>query len=175
MRPPLTEVGLFGGGAHASRRVDAPDFMVMPIGAWTFGDAIAIVAEVYRAAGELMAEAGKLAGVADEGGYWPMFGSNEEALDMLMRAIERAGLSPGNDVAISLDIAASEFGRNGVYKLALDDRELDRDELAGLLTDCLARYPIASLEHPFAECALVCWPSVDDAPGPIGQNPRYGV
>lgn len=165
VRLPLPEVQIFGGGAHASRRVDVQDFMVMPIGAWTFGDAIAIVAEVYRAAGELMAEAGKLAGVADEGGYWPMFGSNEEALDMLMRAIERAGLSPGNDVAISLDIAASEFGRNGVYKLALDDRELDRDEMAGLLADWLARYPIASIEDPFAEDDRVGWIRFGEAHG----------
>ncbi|MFO1282895.1 MAG: phosphopyruvate hydratase [Burkholderiales bacterium] len=165
VRLPLPEVQIFGGGAHASRRVDVQDFMVMPVGAWTFGDAIAIVAEVYRAAGLLMAEAGKLAGVADEGGYWPMFGSNEEALDMLMRAIERAGLTPGTDVAISLDIAASEFGRDGVYRLALDGRELDRDAMAAMLADWLARYPIASIEDPFAEDDRVAWIRFGEAHG----------
>jgi enolase len=125
--------------------------MVMPLGAWTFGDALAIVAEVYRAAGALMQEKGGLAGVADEGGWWPAFSSNEDALEMLVRAIERAGLHPGSDVAISLDIAASEFGRDGRYTLALDGRELDRDGMAEMLLRWLERYPIASIEDPFAE------------------------
>ena len=100
VRLPLPEVQIFGGGAHAGRRVDVQDFMVMPVGAWTFGDAIAIVAEVYRVAGVIMQESGKLAGVADEGGWWPAFASNEEALTTLVRAIEGAGLRLGEDVAI---------------------------------------------------------------------------
>ena len=82
-----------------------------------------MTAEVYRAAGELMRDAGKLAGVADEGGWWPAFDTNEEALAMLVRAIERAGFVPGDDVAISLDVAASEFGRDGRYRLGLERRE----------------------------------------------------
>lgn len=162
---PLPEVQIFGGGAHASRRVDVQDFMVMPVGAWTFGDAIAIVAEVYRAAGAMMAEAGLLAGVADEGGYWPMFRSNEEALAMLVRAIERAGLAPGSDVAISLDIAASEFGKDGRYALALDGRELDRDAWSALLVDWIERYPIVSIEDPFAEDDRVAWIRFGEAVG----------
>ena len=154
---PLPEVQIFGGGAHAARRVDVQDFMVMPLGAWTFGDAIAIVAEVYRAAGALMQEAGKLGGVADEGGWWPDFASNEEALTTLVRAIERAGLQPGRDVAISLDIAASEFGRDGRYKLALDGRELDRDALSIMLLDWIQRFPVVSIEDPFSEDDRVAW------------------
>jgi len=162
---PLPEVQIFGGGAHAGRRVDVQDFMVMPVGAWTFGDAIAIVAEVYRAAGELMQEAGLAAGVADEGGWWPAFASNEEALAMLVRAIERAGLQPGADVAISLDIAASEFGRGGRYRLALDGQELDRDAWSAVLLDWIARYPIASIEDPFAEDDRVAWIRFGEAAG----------
>ena len=98
-----------------------------------------------------MAERGLLQGVADEGGWWPAFSSNEEALETLMRSIERAGLVPGEDVAISLDIAASEFGKGGRYRLGLEQRELDRDALAEMLLQWCARYPILSIEDPFAE------------------------
>ena len=162
---PLPEVQIFGGGAHAGRRVDVQDFMVMPVGAWTFGDAIAIVAEVYRAAGELMQEAGLLAGVADEGGFWPAFRSNEEALTSLVRAIERAGLQPGADVAISLDLAASEFGASGRYTLSLDGRELDRDAWSAMLVDWIDRYPIVSVEDPFSEDDRVAWIRFGEAVG----------
>ena len=98
-----------------------------------------------------MAERGLLQGLADEGGWWPAFSSNEEALETLMRSIERAGLVPGEDVAISLDIAASEFGKGGRYRLGLEQRELDRDALAEMLLRWCARYPILSIEDPFAE------------------------
>ena len=104
-----------------------------------------------------MQEAGKTGGVADEGGWWPDFASNEEALTMLVRAIERAGLQPGQDVAISLDVAASEFGRDGVYKLALEGRELDRDALSVMLLDWIQRFPIVSIEDPFGEDDRVAW------------------
>ena len=87
--------------------------MVICPSAGSFAEALDWTAEVYRAAGALMAEAGTLAGVADEGGWWPEFATNEQALDTLVRAIERAGFTPGQDVAIALDIAASEFGRDG--------------------------------------------------------------
>ena len=162
---PLPEIQIFGGGAHAGRRVDVQDFMIMPVGAWTFADALTMVAEVYRAAGELMAEAGRLAGVADEGGWWPLFDSNEDALEMLMRAIERAGAHPGADVAISLDIAASEFGRDGVYTLGLEGRTLDRDALSDLYLRWLDRFPIASLEDPFGEDDRVGWVAFAHAAG----------
>jgi enolase len=148
---PLPEIQVFGGGAHAGRRVDVQDFMVMPVGATTFADALVTVAEVYRAAGELLADHGRLAGVADEGGWWPAFDDNEQALAMLVQAIERAGYVPGEDVAISLDVAASEFGRDGRYTLGLERRTLDRDAMAALLLDWLDRYPIASIEDPFGE------------------------
>jgi len=148
---PLPEIQIFGGGAHAGRRVDIQDFMVMPLGAERFDAALAMTAEVYRAAGALMGEAGKLAGVADEGGWWPAFDTNEEALDWLLRAIERAGFAPGADVAISLDVAASEFGRAGRYRLGLEGRDLDSDGMIELLLGWLARYPIVSVEDPLGE------------------------
>jgi enolase len=124
-----------------------------------------MVAEVYRAAGDVMAEAGKLAGVADEGGFWPVFASNEEALDHLLRAIERAGLRPGAEMAISLDVAASEFGREGRYRLGLEGRELDTGGMIDLLSGWLDRYPIVSVEDPLAE---------DDVPGLAEFTRRFG-
>jgi enolase len=148
---PMPEVQIFGGGAHAGRRIDIQDLMIMPVGAWTFEDALTMAAEIYRAAGALMQESGKLAGVADEGGWWPQFASNEEALEMTVRAIERAGCHPGSDAAISLDIAASEFGRAGRYTLALDQRELDSAGMTEMLLDWIERYPIVSIEDPLGE------------------------
>ncbi|MGI9434929.1 MAG: phosphopyruvate hydratase [Geminicoccaceae bacterium] len=148
---PLPEIQIFGGGAHAGRRVDIQDFMVVCPGASTFGEALDWTAEIYRAAGQLMADAGMLAGVADEGGYWPLFDTNEQALDVLVQAIERAGYRPGDQVAIALDIAASEFGREGIYRLALEDRDMDTGGMIDLLMAWLGRYPIVSIEDPLAE------------------------
>ena len=148
---PLPEIQIFGGGAHAGRRTDVQDFMVVAPRAQSFAEALEITAEIYRAAGSLMAERGRLQGVADEGGWWPAFDSNEEALDALVSAIERAGYTPGHEAAISLDIAASEFGRNGRYRLAMEDRELDSDGMAEYLLRWCERYPIVSVEDPLAE------------------------
>ncbi|MDB5953869.1 phosphopyruvate hydratase [Ramlibacter sp.] len=148
---PLPQVQVFGGGAHAGRRVDVQDFMVIATGARSFAQAMEMSAEVYRAAGALMAERGALAGVADEGGWWPAFARNEDALDTLLAAIERAGYTPGSEVAIALDIAASEFGHGGRYRLALENEELDSDALCERLLRWLERYPIVSIEDPLAE------------------------
>jgi enolase 1/2/3 len=148
---PLPEIQIFGGGAHAGRRVDIQDFMVVCPRAASFAEALDWTAEVYLAAGQLMAEAGRLSGVADEGGFWPDFATNEEALETLVRAIERAGLVAGEQVAIALDVAASEFGRNGIYRLGLEGRELDSEGLIVLLMGWLERYPIVSIEDPLAE------------------------
>jgi enolase len=147
----MPEIQVFGGGVHAGRRIDIQDLMVMAIAATSFEQAIEMTAEVYLAAGRLMADAGKRQGVADEGGYWPVFDSNEEAIETLVRAIEAAGFVPGSDVAISLDIAASEFGANGRYRLGLESRELDSDGLGELLAGWCRRYPIVSIEDPLAE------------------------
>ncbi len=148
---PLPEIQIFGGGAHAGRRVDVQDFMIMVPGAGSFDEGIEVAREVYLAAGRIMAERGLLAGVADEGGWWPQFDSNEQALQTLILAIEQAGEVPGDRVVISLDIAASEFGKNGQYRLALDDRSLGSDEMIRLLEQWVARYPIAAIEDPLAE------------------------
>jgi enolase len=165
VRIPMPEIQIFGGGAHAGGRVDIQDFMAVPVGAESFDEALEMIAEVYIAAGKLMSDAGKLAGVADEGGFWPDFGTNEEALDMLTRAIEAAEMKPGDDVAISLDIAASEFGKNGLYRLGLEARELDSAGMIDMLGQWIGRYPIVSIEDPLGE---------DDAGGFREFTKKYG-
>jgi len=148
---PLPEIQIFGGGVHAGNRVDIQDFMIMVPGASSFDEVMEVTSEVYRAAGSLMAKKGRLAGVADEGGWWPDFDHNEEALEILVRAIEATGEKPGERVVISLDIAASEFGREGRYRLALDNRELGSDGMIQLLGRWIDDYPIASIEDPLGE------------------------
>lgn len=161
---PLPEIQIFGGGAHAGRRVDIQDFLVMPVGAASIDEALAMVAEVYRAAGQLMADAGRRAGVADEGGWWPDFDGNEDALQMLARAIDKAGYRNG-EVMISLDIAASEFGRDGIYRPALEGRAYTTDEWIAVLLDWVTKYPILSIEDPVAE---------DDTAGMIAFTQAIG-
>ena len=162
---PLPEIQIFGGGAHAGGRVDVQDFMVMVPGAASFDEALEVTAEIYAAAGSLMKRAGKLAGVADEGGWWPAFDHTEQALDTLMRAIELAGEKPGERVVISLDIAASEFGRGGRYRLAHEGRDLDSGQMIDLLAGWISAYPIASVEDPLAE---------DDGTGLAEFTARFG-
>jgi enolase len=148
---PTPEIQIFGGGAHAGRRIDIQDLMVVARSATCFAEALEMTAEVYLAAGKIMASRGRLRGVADEGGHWPEFDSNEEALDTLVAAIEQAGFVPGDQVALSLDIAASEFGAHGRYTLGLERRELDSDGLCDLMLRWCERYPIVSIEDPLGE------------------------
>ncbi|QKV17913.1 phosphopyruvate hydratase [Oricola thermophila] len=162
---PLPEIQIFGGGAHAGRRVDIQDFMVMVPGASSFDEVLEVTSEIYFAAGEIMAAKGRVAGVADEGGWWPVFDSNEEALETLVAAIEKAGEKPGERVVISLDIAASEFGGEGRYRLALEDREMDSAGQIEMLGRWLDAYPIASIEDPLAE---------DDPEGMAEFTRRFG-
>ena len=150
-RLPMPQIQIFGGGAHAGRRVDVQDFMVVCPGAQSFAQALEWTAEVYRHAGLLMAQRGSLFGVADEGGWWPDFSSNEQALQMLVMSIERAGFIPGDQVAIAVDMAASEFGQGGQYRLGLESRALDSDGLIEMLIGWVDQYPIVSIEDPLGE------------------------
>lgn len=148
---PLPQIQIFGGGAHAGRRIDIQDLMVIANRAKSFQEALVMTAEVYHSAGRIMKQRGHLNGVADEGGWWPEFSSNEQALDTLVKAIEGAGYIPGQDVSIALDIASSEFGQGGRYRLALESSEYDSDGMCELLLGWLDRYPIVSIEDPLAE------------------------
>ena len=148
---PLPEIQIFGGGAHAARRLDVQDFMVVAVGAESFAQALDWSAEIHRHAGMLMAASGRLAGAADEGGFWPVFDSSEHALETLARAIEEAGFAPGEQVGIALDVAASEFCADGRYRLAGGGRALDGAGMRALLEGWIDRFPIVSVEDPLAE------------------------
>ena len=148
---PVPQIQIFGGGAHAGARVDVQDYMVICTGAGSFSEALEWTAQIYAAAGERLRRRGLLQGVADEGGYWPAFKSNEEGLAELVGAISDAGLEPGADVSIALDIAATQLWRGNAYQLPLDSRALSAEQLHAMLLRWIERYPIVSIEDPFAE------------------------
>ena len=148
---PLPEIQIFGGGAHAKGSVDLQDFLAIPNGANSFTQSLEWVAEVYHAAGKALTQQGKNLGVADEGGFWPQFGSNEGAIEALVKAIEAAGFRPGRDVSIGLDLASTQYHDNGVYHWRSENRRFDRDQLLELYTRWAHDYPIISMEDGFAE------------------------
>lgn len=148
---PVPQIQIFGGGAHARGSVDLQDYMIVCVGAGSFREALEWTAQVYAAAGARLARRGALQGVADEGGYWPAFKSNEEGLSELVGAISDTGLEPGTDVAIALDVAASQLYRGGGYHLALEKRTLSSEQLHAMLLRWIDAYPIVSIEDPFAE------------------------
>ncbi|HEX9395401.1 MAG TPA: phosphopyruvate hydratase [Burkholderiales bacterium] len=148
---PVPQIQIFGGGAHARGRVDLQDFMVICTGAGSYTEALEWTAQVYAAAGARLAKRGALQGVADEGGWWPAFKTNEEALTELVGAISDAGLEPGTDVGIALDVAASQLFHAGSYQLALENRALSAGQMHAMLMRWIERYPIVSIEDPFAE------------------------
>lgn len=150
-RLPMPMIQIFGGGAHAAGRLDLQDFLVIPLGADSFDRALAMCAEIYAAAGRLMDESGKRAGVADEGGWWPDFAGNEEAIAALVRAIEAAGFRPGEEVGIALDVAATGLRQGVGYRLGREGKMLSTDAMIETLADWVKRYPIVSVEDPLAE------------------------
>jgi enolase len=162
---PLPQIQIFGGGAHAGRRIDIQDLMVTCPAADSVAEALSWTARVYRAAGEVMRKRRASFGVADEGGWWPDFKRNEEALNCLIESIEIAGLRPGEQVWIALDIAATQWFSHGAYQLSLEGHELDAAAMIEMLGDWARRYPIASIEDPLAE---------DDSDGFIGFTKAFG-
>jgi len=148
---PLPMANILNGGAHADTSVDLQEFMVCPVGAPTFAEGIRAVAEVYQALKKVMKGQGLATGVGDEGGFAPNLSSNEEALKLIVQAIEQSGYQPGRDVAIALDPAASEFYADGKYTLKGEGRTLDAAALVSLYSEWAARYPIVSIEDGMAE------------------------
>lgn len=148
---PLPEIQIMGGGAHAAHAIDVQDFMIIATGAESFSECLEITSDVYRAAGSVLQERGKLAGVADEGGYWPVVASNEEVFDIILKAIELSGHVPGEDVSFSLDLAATDLFHDGRYHLRSESRSFTADEFIRLVLGWIERYPIVSIEDPVAE------------------------
>jgi enolase len=146
---PLPEIQIIGGGAHARGRLPLQDFMIVPLGAPDWPTALAWVAEVYHALGHIMADRGLMQGVADEGGFWPNFTACSAALDVMVEAIEHAGRRPMDEIAISLDIAANQFHRDGRYHI--DGQSLEPGAWLETLLGWTRRYPIRMVEDPCAE------------------------
>jgi len=162
---PVPMMNVLNGGAHADNKVDFQEFMVMPAGATTFAECLRMGAEVFHALKKTLHDAGLGTAGGDEGGFAPDLGSNEEALQMLVRGIEAAGYAPGEDVFIALDPATSEIFEGGAYVLEHESRSLGADELASYWSDLAARYPIVSIEDGMDEEDWAGWKTLTDAMG----------
>jgi enolase len=161
---PLPMINLVSGGLHAGGSVDVQDFLIVPVGATTFRQALEMSAEVYAAAADLIAERGLSTLKADEGGFAPALESNEAALELVVAAIERGGYTPGEDVSVAVDVAASHFFDPEAerYRLDADKRTLDAAGLIELLESWVAAYPIVSLEDILAEDDWASWTALAD-------------
>ncbi|HEX9738443.1 MAG TPA: phosphopyruvate hydratase, partial [Candidatus Limnocylindria bacterium] len=154
---PVPMVNILNGGRHAAGGTDFQEFMIVPLGARTFREALRWAAETFHALGELLRQRGLQTGVGDEGGFAPAMRNNESAVELVMDAIQQAGYRPGDDVAIALDPATTELYRDGTYTLASEGRSLDAAGLIDLWTDWTGRYPIVSLEDGLAEDDWAGW------------------
>ena len=148
MTMPMPMVNILSGGAHAGRSMDLQDFLAVPVSARTYSEALEMVGRVRSAASELLAADGRTTLLADEGGLSPGFDRAEAALTLMLKATSRAGLRPGADVAIALDVAASELFANGQYDLKGEGRRLDGEAMVGFVGDLIRRFPVISVEDP---------------------------
>jgi enolase len=148
---PVPCMNVLNGGSHADSNVDFQEFMIVPLGAPSFREALRMGTETYHRLKKVLHDRGLGTGLGDEGGFAPDLGSNTIALDLLVEAIEAAGYAPGEDLAIALDPAASEFARDGAYHLEGEGRTLSSTEMVDLWEDLVGRYPIVSIEDGLAE------------------------
>ena len=162
---PVPMMNVLNGGAHADTNVDIQEFMLMPVGAASFSEALRWGTETYHALKSLLKERGLATALGDEGGFAPSLTSNEEAVVLLVEAIERAGYAPGSEIAISLDAAASEFYKDGKYVLAGEGKSFSSTEFANYLADLASRYPIVSIEDGMAEDDWEGWGALTQAVG----------
>ncbi len=162
---PVPLLNLLNGGAHADNNLDLQEFMVVPLGAGSFSEALQWGAEIYHTLRRRLGAAGLSTAVGDEGGFAPDVASNETALGFLLEAVEAAGLRPASDVALALDVAATEFATAGGYRLAGEGRSLDRSQMVDYLVHLAGNYPVCSIEDGMAEDDWEGWRMLTEALG----------
>lgn len=148
---PVPMMNVLNGGEHADNNIDFQEFMIMPVGASSFSEGLRWGVETYHSLKAVLSARGLSTSIGDEGGFAPNLGSNEEALQLLLEAIERAGRTPGDEIALTMDVASSEFYSDGVYNLAGEGRELSSQGMAELLAEMTDKYPIVSIEDGMDE------------------------
>ena len=160
---PVPMMNILNGGSHADSNVDIQEFMIAPIGAPTFAEALRHGAEVYHALKSVLKKQGLATGLGDEGGFAPNLESNRAALDLISTAIESAGFAVGRDIALALDVAASEFHSEGSY--TFEGKQLSAEDMTGYYADLVASYPIVSIEDPLNEEDWDGWRTITDELG----------
>jgi enolase len=158
-------MNIINGGEHADNPIDFQEFMVMPVGADSIAEAVRCGAEIFHTLKKGLSEQGLSTSVGDEGGFAPNIASTTDALDFIMRSVEKAGYKPGEDVMLALDCAATEFFRDGRYHISGEGRVLNGGEMAAYLADLVARYPILSIEDGMAEDDFDGWKQLTDLVG----------
>ena len=162
---PVPMMNIINGGAHADNPIDFQEFMIMPVGAETFRDAVRMGAEVFHTLRKHLADAGHNTNVGDEGGFAPNLATAIEALDFIMKSIEEAGYKPGQDMVLALDPAATEFYKDGKYVLAGEGRSLDVQGMTGYYAELVSSYPIVSIEDGLAEDDWDGWKALTQSIG----------
>jgi len=148
---PVPMMNIINGGSHANNSVDIQEFMIMPVGARSLKEAVRFGVEIFQALGKILESKKYITTVGDEGGYAPNLGSNKEALDIIMQAIEKAGYKPGEDILLALDVASSEFYKDGAYDLASENKKYSSSEFIELMKSWSKAYPIISIEDALDE------------------------
>lgn len=162
---PVPMMNVLNGGEHADNNIDFQEFMIMPVGAASFSEGLRWGVETYHALKAVLGERNLSTAIGDEGGFAPNLGSNEEALQLLVEAIERAGRVPGDEIALTTDVASTEFHTNGTYNLAGEGRELSPQGMVEMLADLVDRYPIVSIEDGMDEEDWDGWAALTEAVG----------
>ncbi|WP_018996928.1 phosphopyruvate hydratase [Hirschia maritima] len=162
---PTPMMNIINGGEHADNPIDVQEFMIMPVGAQTFSEALRMGTEVFHTLKKGLSDAGHNTSVGDEGGFAPNLSSTEDAISFIMKSIEAAGYRPGEDCALALDAASTEFFKDGKYVLAGEGKTLDSGEMAQYLTDLVNKYPIISIEDGMAEDDWDGWKTLTDLVG----------
>lgn len=160
---PVPMMNILNGGSHADSNVDIQEFMIAPIGAESFSEAVRWGAEVYHTLKGVLKERGLSTGLGDEGGFAPDLDSNREALDLIVEAVKKAGYTPGQDIALALDVAATEFHKDGVY--AFEGKSLSAAELIDYYAELVAAYPLVSIEDPLDEEDWDGWRAITERLG----------